>query len=281
MQETLQSTNGKTSRPVPQAEDVQRLVPRIKKFPVMEVFGPTIQGEGALAGRQTAFIRFGLCDYKCVKCDSIHAIDPHFVSANAMWMTDLEIYDEVRKHIHTNQWVTLSGGNPAIHDLTTLVELLQEQDIPLAIETQGTKAPEWIASLEVVTVSPKSPGMGERFEPDKFGEFLEKFRGHPGLNVKVVIFTNQDLEFAAMINSDFILPHHLDDSFFLSLGNPDVPILVEGELHTGTDQKDGQRLTLLQSYAILAEEICQDPRLSNAAFMPQLHVLAYGNEPGR
>lgn len=35
---------------------------RTKTFPVIEIFGPTIQGEGALAGLPTYFIRFGGCE---------------------------------------------------------------------------------------------------------------------------------------------------------------------------------------------------------------------------
>jgi 7-carboxy-7-deazaguanine synthase len=34
-------------------------------FPVIEVFGPTVQGEGPDAGRPAYFVRFGGCDYRC------------------------------------------------------------------------------------------------------------------------------------------------------------------------------------------------------------------------
>jgi 7-carboxy-7-deazaguanine synthase len=32
---------------------------------VSEIFGPTIQGEGALIGLPTVFVRTGGCDYRC------------------------------------------------------------------------------------------------------------------------------------------------------------------------------------------------------------------------
>ncbi len=32
---------------------------------IAEVFGPTIQGEGALIGEPTVFVRTGGCDYRC------------------------------------------------------------------------------------------------------------------------------------------------------------------------------------------------------------------------
>src|SRR5215831_3988340 len=35
---------------------------------VDEIFGPTIQGEGALAGAVSMFVRLGGCDYRCAWC---------------------------------------------------------------------------------------------------------------------------------------------------------------------------------------------------------------------
>src|SRR6476661_4406823 len=85
-----------------------------KPIPLMEVFGPTIQGEGLVIGQQTYFLRFGLCDYKCVMCDSMHAVDPHRVKANAEWLTQEEILNKLGSIYKPNstRWVTLSGGNP-------------------------------------------------------------------------------------------------------------------------------------------------------------------------
>jgi 7-carboxy-7-deazaguanine synthase len=36
-----------------------------RTYPVIEIFGPTIQGEGAEAGLATHFLRVGGCDYRC------------------------------------------------------------------------------------------------------------------------------------------------------------------------------------------------------------------------
>ena len=65
-----------------------------KKLPLMELFGPTIQGEGTVIGQQTYFLRFGLCDYKCRMCDSMHAVDPRLVKANATYLTQAEIFEQ-------------------------------------------------------------------------------------------------------------------------------------------------------------------------------------------
>lgn len=81
---------------------------------IAEIFGPTIQGEGALIGAPTVFIRAGGCDYRCSWCDSMHAVD----SANRHdWnaMSPAEIWQRVRD-LSSGQPLTvpISGGNPAI-----------------------------------------------------------------------------------------------------------------------------------------------------------------------
>ena len=38
------------------------------KFPIVELKGPTIQGEGPLFGKQSLLVRFGGCSYRCSWC---------------------------------------------------------------------------------------------------------------------------------------------------------------------------------------------------------------------
>ncbi|ONN64119.1 7-carboxy-7-deazaguanine synthase QueE, partial [Herbaspirillum sp. VT-16-41] len=42
----------------------------MRKIPVLEIFGPTIQGEGMVIGQKTMFVRTAGCDYSCSWCDS-------------------------------------------------------------------------------------------------------------------------------------------------------------------------------------------------------------------
>src|SRR3954453_18768223 len=92
-----------------------------KTFPVIEVFGPTIQGEGAEAGLPTHFVRFGGCDYRCSWCDTMYAVDPATVRATARPSSTNQIVDELSTLGGAPEWVTLSGGNPALHHLGPLV----------------------------------------------------------------------------------------------------------------------------------------------------------------
>lgn len=252
-----------------------------KKIPLVEAFGPTVQGEGYMVGVRTTFLRFGLCDYECKLCDSMHAVDPKQVKANAEWLTQEEICTKLAAlHEAPNHcgWVTFSGGNPCIHDLTELVMRIRGFDIThgeikIAVETQGTLLPEWLHMCDVVTVSPKSPGMGEKFEADKFMRFVRTFMHHPGFNVKVVVFSMQDFEFLRMIN-EICISHNpaLADRVYASLGNPFPPGL-DHILNSDNELK----LRLLNEYKILTEDLLQIPDLSNVKFLPQLHVLCWAN----
>src|SRR5947209_6881888 len=90
---------------------------------VSELFGPTIQGEGALIGKPTIFVRTGGCDYRCSWCDTLYAVLPEYKSD---WypMTTEEVFADVQR-LSGNKpiLVTLSGCNPAIQPLGDLIDL--------------------------------------------------------------------------------------------------------------------------------------------------------------
>src|SRR3954449_11904275 len=90
---------------------------RIRTFPVIEIFGPTIQGEGAEAGLPTHFVRLGGCDYRCAWCDTMYAVDPRTVRARSESLPATEIVGRLHELGGHPEWVTLSGGNPALHHL--------------------------------------------------------------------------------------------------------------------------------------------------------------------
>lgn len=253
-----------------------------KKVPVIEIFGPTVQGEGMMIGVRTTFIRFGLCDYKCTMCDSMHAVDPVQVKANAKWMTSEEILEELQPHQKGCDWVTLSGGNPCIHDLNKLVLGIKSLGIKIAVETQGTFCPSWLHMCDVVTVSPKSPGMGEQFEEEKFYNFVQQFQFHPGFNVKVVVFSMADIDWARTIN-EVMVDAGLGEKMYLSLGNPYPPGKDDaldglGDMDDSIHANDRLKLTLLQNYMQLTEDLLQIPDMRNVKFLPQMHVLTWANK---
>lgn len=250
-----------------------------KRIPLMECFGPTIQGEGALIGQQTYFLRFGLCDYKCTMCDSMHAVDPRAVKkhgefldqkAIAQRLFDLHKPGSVRN-------VTFTGGNPCIHDLTELVECLTDEGWVIYVETQGTMYPEWLQEVEHVVVSPKGPGMGETLNYKVLEEFMENARySRHETSVKVVVFDQRDLDFAADIFRRYGESWY--SNCYLSLGNA-MPPDTEGKSNPEVDEMQHMQL-LLDSYRVLFEDIQTHEILSQAKFLPQWHVFVWGNGQG-
>jgi organic radical activating enzyme len=109
---------------------MQRRIDTAKELPVMEDFY-TIQGEGYHTGRPAYFIRLAGCDVGCVWCDvkeswdaEKHSIDP----------ID-SLIDQVLET--KTDFCVITGGEPAMYDLTTLIQKLKNNQIETAIETSG------------------------------------------------------------------------------------------------------------------------------------------------
>jgi organic radical activating enzyme len=100
-------------------------------LPVMEYFY-TIQGEGSYSGRAAFFIRLAGCDVGCVWCDVKESWD---MSEHPLQTIDFLLHEVVTSGA---DFVVITGGEPAMYDLTTLVNRLKEQHIEVAIETSGT-----------------------------------------------------------------------------------------------------------------------------------------------
>lgn len=255
-----------------------------KKIPVVEIFGPTIQGEGPLAGSKTMFVRFGGCDYRCTKCDSLHAVLPQAVKKHARRMTQQEIFVELQEVMAKTgtRWVTLSGGNPCMWDLAELQSALQASGCYTAVETQGTLCPDWLKRANMVVISPKSPGMGEKFETERFGNFIETLRGRAMMALKVVIFSQIDIDFALHVGELGLEKDAIPRGMrFMSVGNPYPPKMshsFDAEMNLSHSELVAQ---LLKEYRLNIEDMVKDPRIEDWKFLPQIHVLVYGNEPGR
>lgn len=243
----------------------------VKTFPVIEVFGPTIQGEGALAGITTHFVRFGGCDYLCEWCDSLYAVLPQQVKANSEKLTGPEIIERLGEHVW-GAWVTLSGGNPALLTLDDLIRDLHTNGWRVAVETQGSRWRDWLGEVDCLTVSPKAPSsnMATPEHDQETFDFMtratEATEGKPRARVlKIVAFDDTDYEWAKA----FIIAHP-DWRPFLSAGT-DPPL--DGEEYGTTLERIGDR------YRWLCEKVSRDPEMTEhtVCVLPQLHVIAWGH----
>lgn len=136
----------------------------------------TLQGEGMHSGRASYFIRLGGCDVGCVWCD---VKDSWEAGKHPVMQVD-EIVAAAMQH--PARLAVITGGEPAMYELTALCNALHAQGFDVHIETSG--AYPIIGDIDWVTLSPKKfkPPVQEAL--DKAGE------------LKVVIYHKSDFAWA-------------------------------------------------------------------------------------
>ncbi|WHY58653.1 7-carboxy-7-deazaguanine synthase QueE [Peribacillus simplex] len=241
----------------------------MSKIPVMEVFGPTIQGEGMVIGQKTMFVRTAGCDYSCSWCDSAFTWDGS--GKDLIKQMDAE---EIWKELvllggDGFSFVTISGGNPALlKNLSYLIDLLKENNIKIGLETQGSKWQDWFLHIDELTISPKPPSSGMITNFDILDKVIDKLKEKdPSHNVslKVVVFDEIDYNYAKKIHL-----RYPKTPFFLQVGNED------------NKTTDNQHLVnqLLQKYEWLLNKVMLDNELKDVKVLPQLHTYIWGNKRG-
>lgn len=234
---------------------------------ISEIFGPTVQGEGALIGMPTVFVRTGGCDFRCSWCDTLYAVEPQFKS---QWqpMDASQIMQQVNALSGgTPLLITLSGGNPALQPLAPLLERGHAQGYRFAMETQGSRAQDWFAQLDYLTLSPKPPSSGMKFSPRRLQECIDAAGPETQVQLKLVIADEQDYRWARNMAQQFSqLPLCLQPCN-LQAATPEQP------------ERETDLALLNSQYRWLVGRVAAD-RWFTARVLPQLHVLVWNNERG-
>ncbi|HEX4206630.1 MAG TPA: 7-carboxy-7-deazaguanine synthase QueE [Ktedonobacteraceae bacterium] len=238
-----------------------------RKIAVSETFGPTVQGEGAMIGKPTVFVRTGGCDYRCSWCDSLYAVLPEY---KAEWtsMTASEIFAEVQRLSGQQPiLVTLSGGNPAIQPLEELIDLGHAHGYSFTIETQGSVAQAWFGKLDYLTLSPKPPSSQQVTRWDRLDRCIAyAMEGHehhtPDVCLKVVVFDDDDFAYARSVAQRY----------------PDIPIYLQAGNHTPPQVAEQIDIPgVLQRLDWLIQRVTQE-QWYDVTVLPQLHTLLWGNK---
>lgn len=114
-------------------------------YPLVEIF-ESLQGEGRNSGRPVVFVRFAGCNLKCPWCDT------DFSKRFSLSLE--ELLSEIKSF--KPQSVILTGGEPTIQKgIPELVAALKQEGYWIGVETNGTKAPDWLSFVDYVATSPK------------------------------------------------------------------------------------------------------------------------------
>ncbi len=144
-------------------------------YPVMEHFY-TLQGEGVHTGKAAYFIRLGGCDVGCVWCDVKESWD----AAAHPLMTTTDI--TAMAAAEPGRIAVITGGEPAMHNLTDICTQLHGAGFKTHIETSGAHL--LSGDLDWVTLSPK------KFKAPLDENFVKAHE------LKIVVFHKSDLEWA-------------------------------------------------------------------------------------
>jgi len=119
-----------------------------RRYLVKEMFGPTLQGEGAHAGRAVVFLRFAACNLACAWCDTDFAPD------GAVRMSAEDIVARLRA-LDTGGTlrVVVTGGEPTLQWDAPLSAAVRGAGFRVHMESNGTRALD--GAVDWLTVSPK------------------------------------------------------------------------------------------------------------------------------
>lgn len=177
------------------------------QLPIAELFGPTLQGEGPAAGQSASFLRFMGCNLSCSWCDTKYTWDPtsHDLRAGTTWMTVDTIVEQLLRSpagiiVITGGEPLLQQEHPAWNDLLTA--LTGQRRIHL--ETNGTIVPSraTLDAIDIINVSPKLANAGDHRghqNPTIRAEYADLAGSYPGLHLKIVCRTDDDVRQAALI----------------------------------------------------------------------------------
>jgi len=214
----------------------------------------SLQGEGALVGVPSVFLRSSGCNLRCAWCDTPYT----------SWQpegTELEldrIVDEVRAH--PARHVVITGGEPMIQpEMVPLTERLRALGMHITIETAGTVfAP---VGCDLMSISPK---LAHSTPAGDWADRHERLRMQPEVVRRLMANYDYQLKFVIARPEDMAEVRELVRALDADAGR--VILMPEG-IDTGVLRERGAWLA----------EIC---KMEGFRFSPRLHVELWGNRRG-
>jgi organic radical activating enzyme len=136
----------------------------------------TLQGEGQWFGTPAYFVRLAGCDVGCVWCD----VKESWTVSEDQWMSLSEILAVIQDC--GAKRVVVTGGEPTMHDLGPITDVLHAEGLLCHIETAGVHP--FSGKFDWITFSPK-----------KFKAALPEYYGM-AQELKVIVYNAHDLQWA-------------------------------------------------------------------------------------
>jgi 7-carboxy-7-deazaguanine synthase len=214
----------------------------------------SLQGEGALVGVPSVFIRTSGCNLRCAWCDTPYT---SWRPEGAELSLD-QILDEVRAH--PARHVVITGGEPMIApDIIPLTERLRALGLHLTIETAGTVFQP--VACDLMSISPK---LANSTPQGPWAAQHDRVRLQPAILLELMARYPYQLKFVIAAPGDIDEVHALLAA--LNAGPRHVILMPEG-----IDRE------LLRERGAWLAEICKQ---EGFRFSPRLHIDLYGNQRG-
>ncbi|WP_246999323.1 7-carboxy-7-deazaguanine synthase QueE [Halosolutus gelatinilyticus] len=236
-------------------------------LPINELFY-SLQGEGALAGVPSVFVRTSGCNLRCWFCDSYHT---SWEPTHA-WM-DLEtIVAEVESH-ESAEHVVLTGGEPLIHEASvTLIEALTDRGYHTTVETNGTIYRD--APIDLASISPKLASSVPTPDRDPKGEGEWEARHEADridLGTLVRLVEDYDFQLKFVVTDADDMPEILEllgdlrGAAAVPVRNDDVLLMPEGATRTRLKETRNRVARLAMDHGF--------------RYTPRLHVDLWNDAP--
>src|SRR5207253_1126856 len=115
-----------------------------------------------------------------------------------------------------------------LKNLDSFIEILKDNDITVALETQGSKWQDWFWKIDELTISPKPPSsrmVTDFLVLDQIITKLKQNKPSQNVSLKVVVFDDLDYNYAKKVHLRY--PHL---PFFIQVGNDDTTTTNNQEL---------------------------------------------------
>ena len=225
---------------------------------ISEIFY-SVQGEGALIGLPSVFVRTSGCNLRCTWCDTPYTS----WQPEGRELSVAEIMAEAGQH-KAARHVVITGGEPMIAPaIVELTQACRDAGLHITIETAGTVFQPVVCDL--LSISPKlANSTPHQRDQGRWAAQHERLRIQPEVLIKLIHHAPYQLKFVVQSAADMA---EIAELVALLHADPAQVILMP----------EGTSASVLRERALALVEIC---KRTGYRMSPRLHVDLWGNRRG-